>query len=79
YKYEERGKIQGILSAVWGVSGVLGPVIGGFLVETLSWRYVFLLNVPFALLSFIMIIIFYKENVTETTERIDLKGALLFA
>ncbi|WP_214747275.1 MDR family MFS transporter [Exiguobacterium sp. s189] len=79
YKYEERGKIQGILSAVWGVSGVLGPVIGGFLVETLSWRYVFLLNVPFALLSFIMIIIFYKEKVAETTERIDLKGALLFA
>ncbi|MFY9946338.1 MAG: MDR family MFS transporter [Exiguobacterium chiriqhucha] len=79
YKYEERGKIQGILSAVWGVSGVLGPVIGGFLVETLSWRYVFLLNVPFALLSFIMIIVFYKETVTETTERIDVKGALLFA
>ncbi|EPE62980.1 major Facilitator Superfamily protein [Exiguobacterium sp. S17] len=79
YKYEERGKIQGILSAVWGVSGVLGPVIGGFLVETLSWRYVFLLNVPFALLSFIMIVTFYKETVTETTERIDIKGALLFA
>ncbi|TCI26930.1 MFS transporter [Exiguobacterium sp. SH3S2] len=79
YKYEERGKIQGILSAVWGVSGVLGPVIGGFLVETLSWRYVFLLNVPFALLSFIMIVTFYKETVAETTERIDIKGALLFA
>lgn len=79
YKYEERGKIQGILSAVWGVSGVLGPVIGGFLVETLSWRYVFLLNVPFALLSFLMIVAFYKENVSETTERIDVKGALLFA
>lgn len=79
YKYEERGKIQGILSAVWGVSGVLGPVIGGFLVETLSWRYVFLLNVPFALLSFVMIILFYKETVTETSEKIDVRGALFFA
>ncbi|WP_214829115.1 MDR family MFS transporter [Exiguobacterium algae] len=79
FKYEERGKIQGILSAVWGISGVLGPVIGGFLVETLSWRYVFLLNVPFSLLSFAMIVMFYKETVTETAERIDMKGALLFA
>lgn len=79
YKYEERGKIQGILSAVWGVSGVLGPVIGGFLVETLSWRYVFLLNIPFSLLSFIMIVLFYKETVAETSERIDVKGALMFA
>lgn len=79
YDYEERGKIQGILSAVWGVSGVLGPVIGGFLVETLSWRYVFLLNVPFALVSFFMIVVFYKESIESTTERIDIKGALFFA
>lgn len=79
YTYEERGKIQGILSAVWGISGVAGPLLGGFLVESLSWRYIFLLNVPFALVSFIMIVVFYKETVKETSRKIDYRGALLFA
>ncbi|WP_410502739.1 MDR family MFS transporter [Exiguobacterium acetylicum] len=79
YTYEERGKIQGILSAVWGISGVAGPLVGGFLVESLSWRYIFLLNVPFALLSFFMIVVYYKETVRETERKIDYRGALLFA
>lgn len=79
YTYEERGKIQGVLSAVWGISGVAGPLVGGFLVETLSWRYIFLLNVPFALISFIMIVVYYKETVKATTRKIDYRGAVLFA
>lgn len=38
---KERAKAQGWISAVWGVAGVLGPLLGGFLVDTLSWRYIF--------------------------------------
>ncbi len=74
YTYEERGKIQGVLSAVWGISGVAGPLVGGFLVESLSWRYIFLLNVPFALLSFFMIVVYYKETVRETERKIDYRA-----
>jgi len=79
YTYDERGKIQGVLSAVWGVSGVAGPIIGGFLVETLSWRYIFLLNVSFALLAALMLVFYYKETVEETERKIDFLGAVLFA
>jgi MFS family permease len=43
---KDRAKAQGWMSAVWGVSGVIGPLVGGFLVDSLSWRYIFFLNVP---------------------------------
>lgn len=52
---KERAKAQGWISAVWGVAGVLGPLAGGFLVDTLSWRYIFFLNIPFGLLAFFML------------------------
>ena len=39
---KDRAKAQGWMSAVWGVSGVIGPLVGGFLVDSLSWRYIFL-------------------------------------
>lgn len=58
-----RVKAQGWISAVWGVSGVIGPLLGGFLVDTLSWRYIFFLNVPFGLLSLFMIMKYYKACV----------------
>ena len=41
---EERAKMQGLFSGVWGISSVVGPLLGGFLVDQLSWRWVFLVN-----------------------------------
>ena len=49
FSLEQRVKVQGLLSAVWGVSSVIGPLIGGFLVDYFTWRWVFLINVPAAL------------------------------
>ena len=51
YSVEERGKIQGFFGAVWAVAGIAGPLLGAFLVHVVSWRAVFLVNVPFGLLS----------------------------
>lgn len=74
-----RAKAQGWISAVWGLSGVAGPLIGGFLVDTLSWRYIFFLNLPFGLVSFFMLVWFYREKLLAKAKRhIDYPGALIF-
>ncbi|WP_411503859.1 MDR family MFS transporter [Brevibacillus centrosporus] len=75
-----RAKAQGWISAVWGLSGVAGPLVGGFLVDMLSWRYIFFLNLPFGLLSFFMLMLYYKEKFGAKTKRhIDYPGALIFS
>lgn len=77
YSTEERAKIQGYLSSVWGVSAVLGPVIGGGVVLFLSWKYVFWVNVPLGILSMIGVAVFLKEPAIERDVKIDYQGALL--
>ncbi len=47
----ERGKYQGLLMAVFGVATIVGPTLGGFITDNLSWRWVFYVNVPFAILA----------------------------
>lgn len=51
FNLEQRAKMQGFFSGVWGVSSIAGPLLGGFLVDQLSWRWVFYINVPFGLLA----------------------------
>ncbi|MES7204595.1 MFS transporter, partial [Cutibacterium acnes] len=46
FNYEERARAQGWLSSVWGVAGIFGPLVGGVLVDYLSWQWIFLLNIP---------------------------------
>ncbi len=45
FSLEQRAKMQGLFSGVWGVSAVIGPLIGGFLVDQVSWHWVFYINV----------------------------------
>ena len=51
FSLEERAKVQGLFSGIWGVSSVAGPALGGLLTDQLSWRWVFYVSVPFAALS----------------------------
>src|SRR5690606_33770638 len=51
FPYQERAKVMGLFSAIWGISGVIAPLIGGVLVDHLSWRWVFYINLPFGLVS----------------------------
>lgn len=75
YSTEERAKIQGYLSSVWGVSAVLGPVIGGLIVQYVSWQYIFWVNVPLGLLSMAVIYFFLHEPKETQKASIDYKGA----
>ena len=77
YSVEERGRIDGWLSSVWGISAVVGPTIGGALVEYASWRWIFYLNVPIGVAALAMIGRHLHERVAKKRHRIDVLGALL--
>lgn len=47
YTLRERARMQGLFSGVWGLSSVVGPLVGGFITDALSWRWVFFINLPF--------------------------------
>ena len=76
YTLEERAKIQGWLSSVWGVSAILGPTLGGALADYASWRWIFIINIPVGIGSIILISMFLKENRPTKTMKIDWLGAL---
>ncbi len=51
YTPVERGRIQGSFSGVWGVASIIGPIVGGYITEHWSWRWVFYLNLPFGVIA----------------------------
>ena len=77
YTPAERGKIQGLVSSVFGVSAVVGPSLSAFLVAHLSWRAVFWVNVPIGIAAIAMIAVFLRETVHRRPQRIDWAGSLL--
>lgn len=79
YSIKERAKTQGLLSSVWGISSLIGPLLGGYVVDYLSWRWVFVFNLPFGLLSILFIIRYLKEEKVRRKTKIDVAGVLLFA
>lgn len=77
YSIQERAKIQGWLSSVWGISAILGPALGGAFAEYISWRWIFLMNLPVGAISIALIYIFLHERKPEIQHKIDFKGAAL--
>ncbi|OWA35633.1 MFS transporter [Saccharibacillus sp. O16] len=78
YKMEERGRVQGMISSVWGIASLVGPLLGGYLVDTFSWRWIFGINVPFGLLAVLFIMVFLKEERSRKKAKIDWAGAATF-
>src|ERR1051326_5733315 len=76
FALEERARVQGLFSGVWGISSIVGPAVGGLIVDHLSWRWVFYINIPFGLLSAFLLIISLKEPVERGTKHsIDYLGS----
>src|SRR5690606_24989500 len=76
YTIQERAKIQGWLSSVWGISAILGPAIGGAFADYLSWRWIFLINIPVGLASITLIHHHLHENVRLKSHKVDWAGAV---
>ena len=80
FSLEQRAKVQGLFSAVWGVSSVAGPLLGGYLTDQLSWRWVFYVTVPFSVVAAFVLIRYVHETVRPARSRpIDWAGAALLA
>jgi EmrB/QacA subfamily drug resistance transporter len=75
----ERGKYQGLFGAVFGVSAILGPLLGGWLTQNLSWNWIFWVNLPIGLVA-LAIIYRFLPNVhgEKFTRNLDYLGAFVF-
>lgn len=78
FTFEQRAKVQGLFSSVWGIAGLFGPLVGGFLVDYVSWHWIFFINLPFGLISMWIIGKHLEENIEKQERKIDYGGAITF-
>ncbi len=78
YEVQKRAKMQGYMSAVWGFSGLVGPILGGFIVDWIHWRYIFYLNIPFGIIALTMVYIHYRDHIENSAFRLNIPGVILF-
>ena len=75
----DRGKYQGLFGAVFGVSTVIGPLLGGFFVDNLSWRWIFYVNLPLGALALFVIGVVFHSRAEHVRHAIDYLGAATLA
>jgi EmrB/QacA subfamily drug resistance transporter len=79
FSIEQRARIQGLFSSVWGVTSLSGPAIGGLLADGLSWRWVFFINLPIGLIAMLFIWRFFQEKTEKHEHVIDYWGTVLLS
>src|SRR2546423_5080060 len=79
FTLEERARIQGLFSSIWGTSALAGPALGAFLVRTLGWRSIFFVNLPLGLLGFVVLTWKYHDREKPHSTELDLTGALMLS
>jgi EmrB/QacA subfamily drug resistance transporter len=73
----ERGRYAGLNGSVWAVSSLIGPLVGGFFVDHLSWRWVFYVNLPTGIVALLLVASFLDVPHRRVEHRIDWRGAVL--
>jgi EmrB/QacA subfamily drug resistance transporter len=78
YPARERGKVQGYLASVWAVAAVTGPVLGGLIIRSVPWAWIFWINIPVGIAAAAGFILFLKEDPKRERRSIDVGGAATF-
>ncbi len=73
---EKAGRFSGMFGAVFGVASIFGPLLGSYITDHISWRWVFYINVPIGIVTFILVYFFYHESKQHVKQRIDWFGIL---
>ncbi|HHB4206875.1 TPA: multidrug efflux MFS transporter SdrM [Staphylococcus aureus] len=75
-----RYKIMGIVGSVWGISSIIGPLLGGGILEFATWHWLFYINIPLAIIAIILVIwtFHFPEEETVAKSKFDTKGLTLF-
>ncbi|WP_424765507.1 MDR family MFS transporter [Paenibacillus sp. sgz302251] len=79
YPFEQRAKVQGWMSSIWGIAGITGPLLGGVLVDFVSWRAIFYMNLPFGIAAIYLLSTSLRESFEKKIRHIDYPGILTFA
>lgn len=74
---KQRTKILGVLGASFSVAAIAGPLVGGYLVDALSWHWVFFINIPIGLIAVLLSVLYYREVIEHRKSRFDLTGSFL--
>ena len=77
YSLEERGRVQGYISSVWGLSSIVGPLVGGLVVHSVGWPWIFWVNIPLGIASIVLIVLHLHEGVERERRPVDYPGAFL--
>jgi EmrB/QacA subfamily drug resistance transporter len=80
FSLEQRAKMQGFFSGVWGVSSIIGPLLGGFIVEQLSWRWVFYVNLIPGPIAVVIVALAWRDTIHARGKvSVDYLGAVLLS
>lgn len=77
YTFEQRARMQGFFSAVWGISSIVGPLLGGFIVDNLSWHWVFYVNVLPGVIALALVWVAWQRRPQRRAVSVDYLGAAL--
>ncbi|WP_261807446.1 MDR family MFS transporter [Lapidilactobacillus luobeiensis] len=75
YPYEKRARVLGLNSSAWGIASIVAPLLGGYIVQHLSWHWIFFINVPVGLITMLLVIFFFQEDRRSAKEPIDIAGS----
>src|ERR1043166_6163581 len=76
FTLEERARFQWLFSGVWAVASLAGPLLGGWITDALSWRWIFFLCIPFGIASALVLQLFFRESPERRQHKLDVLGTV---